>query len=132
MREPPIPSSTSNDRHPASVAPARYGKVIGIRAEKIDEYKRMHAAVWPEVANALREANIRNFAIYLRKLPDGKHYLFNYFEYIGNDFKADMAQMASNPDVKRWWTFTEPCQEPLADRAADEWWASMEEVAFHK
>jgi len=28
----------------------RYGSVIGLRAEKLDEYRRLHAAVWPQVA----------------------------------------------------------------------------------
>lgn len=111
--------------------PQRFGSVIGLRPEKIEEYKRLHAAIFPEVAKALRAANIRNYSIYLRKLPDGNHYLFSYFEYVGNDFQADMAPMGSNPEVKRWLALTDPCQKPLADRREGEWWASMEEV-FHQ
>jgi L-rhamnose mutarotase len=111
--------------------PARYAGVIGLRREKLAEYKRLHASVWPQVAKAVQEANIRNYSIYLRKLPDGSYYLFSYLEYIGNDFQADMAKLAANPDVKRWWKLTGPCQEPLADRKKGEQWASMEEV-FHQ
>jgi len=111
--------------------PARYGSVIGLRAEKLAEYKQLHAAVWPEVAQALRAANIRNYSIYLRKLDDGNYYLFSYFEYVGQDFAGDMAKMAANPDVKRWWTLTDPCQKPLRDRKEGEWWSAMEEV-FHQ
>jgi alpha-L-fucosidase len=111
--------------------PVRYGSVIGLRAEKLEEYKMLHAAVWPKVAEALREAHVRNYSIYLRKLPDGKYYLFSYLEYVGEDFKADMQRTAANPEVKRWWTVTDPCQEPLGDRKPGEWWASMEEV-FHQ
>ena len=29
--------------------PKRYGWVIGIREDKIDEYKRLHANAWPDV-----------------------------------------------------------------------------------
>ena len=108
-----------------------FGSVIGVRAEKLAEYKKLHAAVWPAVAKAIKEANIRNYSIYLRKLPDGNYYLFSYFDYVGDDFKADMAKTAADPDVKRWWSVTDPCQEPLSDRKNDEWWASMEEV-FHQ
>jgi L-rhamnose mutarotase len=115
----------------AEKRPMRYGSVIGLRAEKIAEYKKLHAAVWPEIAKANREANIRNYSIYLRKLPDGNYYLFSYFEYVGRDFAGDMKRLAANPDVKRWWTFTDPCQKPLTDRKPNEWWASMEEV-FHQ
>jgi len=112
-------------------APQRYGSVIELRPEKIAEYKRLHAAVWPEVAQKIREVNIRNYSIYLRRLPDGRYYLFAYFEYVGRDFKADMVRMAADPNTKRWWALTDPCQKPLDDREPGQWWASMQEV-FHQ
>jgi L-rhamnose mutarotase len=56
--------------------------------------------------------------------------LFSYLEYSGDNFAADMAKMAADPTTQHWWTHCIPCQEPLADRAAGEWWATMEEV-FH-
>lgn len=108
----------------------RYGSVIGVRPEKIEEYKRLHAAVWPDVLKIIEECNIRNYSIYLRELDDGKHYLFSYFEYTGDDFEADMAKMAADPTTQKWWGVCEPCQEPLPDRAGSAWWADMEEV-FH-
>ncbi len=108
----------------------RYGSVIGLRAGKLEEYKRLHAAVWPDVLAMIRKCNIRNYSIYLRKLPDGKHYLFSYMEYVGDDFAADMAAMAADPKTQEWWAVCKPCQEPLPDRPEGEWWAPMEEV-FH-
>jgi L-rhamnose mutarotase len=111
--------------------PQRFGSVIGLKPEKLEEYKKLHAAVWPEVAKAVRDANIRNYSIYLRKMPDGNYYLFSYFEYVGVDHKTDMDQLAANPKVKEWWKATDPCQQPLADRKQGEWWASLEEV-FHQ
>ncbi len=108
----------------------RYGMVLGLRADKIDEYKKLHAAVWPEVLRMIRECHIQNYSIFLRKLGDGQSYLFSYFEYNGADFAADMAKMAADPTTQRWWACCMPCQEPLADRAPGEWWASMGEV-FH-
>ncbi len=108
----------------------RYGMVIGLNAEKLEEYKELHAAVWPGVLEMIAACNIRNYSIYLRKLPDGKHYLFSYFEYVGEDFDADMAKMAADETTQKWWELCEPCQQPLDDRAEGEWWANMEEV-FH-
>ncbi len=108
----------------------RYGMVIGLNPDKIDEYKKLHAAVWPDVLKMIRECQIRNYSIYLRQLDDGRHYLFSYFEYTGSDFAADMAKMAADPTTQRWWSFCKPCQKPLADRAEGEWWSTMEEV-FH-
>ena len=108
----------------------RYGWVIGLREEKIDEYKKLHAAVWPEVLDMIKQCNIFNYSIYLRKLPGGKTYLFSYLEYTCTDFKADMAKMAADPMTQKWWDVCMPCQDPLPDRTEDEWWANMEEV-FH-
>jgi len=108
----------------------RYGSVIGVRPEKIEEYRKLHAAVWPDVLRMITACNIRNYSIYLRRLPDGKHYLFSHFEYVGSDYEADMARMAADPTTQRWWDVCMPCQEALPDRAEGEWWAAMEEV-FH-
>ncbi len=116
---------------PAQPRLQRYGSVIGVRAEKLDEYKKLHAAVWPGVLKMIKDCHIQNYSIYLRKLPDGNYYLFSYFEYTGNDFKADMAKMAADKTTQKWWSVCEPCQQPLADRPAGEWWAPMEEV-FHQ
>jgi L-rhamnose mutarotase len=108
----------------------RFGSVLALKPEKVGEYRRLHAAVWPEVLAMIRACHIRNYSIYLRKLPDGKPYLFSTFEYMGEDFAADMAKMAADPTTQKWWAVCKPCQEPLPDRAEGEWWASMEEV-FH-
>jgi L-rhamnose mutarotase len=113
------------------MAAMRYGKVIGVKAEKLEEYRRLHANVWPEVYAMMVRCNMRNFSLYLRQLPDGKHYLFMYFEYVGNDYDGDMKQLAADPTTQRWWTFTEPCQEPLANRNPGEWWSEMEEVCHN-
>ena len=109
----------------------RYGSVIGLRPEKLEEYKKLHAAVWPDVLKMIKACRIQNYSIYLHRLDDGRHYLFSYFEYTGNDFAADMAKMAADPTTQKWWSVCKPCQQPLPDRAADEWWADMTEV-FHQ
>jgi L-rhamnose mutarotase len=104
----------------------RYGSIIGVRLEKLEEYRRLHAGVWPGVLKMISECNIRNYSIYYR---DG--YLFSYFEYEGTDYEADMARMAADPETQRWWSVCKPCQQPLETRAHGEWWANMEEV-FHQ
>ncbi len=108
----------------------RFGSVIGIHPEKIDEYKRLHAAAWPDVLRKIHECNLRNFSIYLRQLDNGGTYLFSYYEYVGAEYEADMARIAADPLTRHWWSFCEPCQRPLPDRGPGEWWAGMEEV-FH-
>jgi len=108
----------------------RYGMVIGLKQDRIEQYKKLHAAVWPDVLKMIAECNIRNYSIYLRRLPDGNHYLFSYFEYVGDDFAGDMAKMAADPTTQKWWDVCMPCQKPLPDRGEGQWWAGMEEV-FH-
>ena len=71
------------------------------------------------------DANIRNYSIF----SFGEQ-LFAYFEYVGDDFAADMARMAADPETQRWWDVMMPMQQPLDGRAEGEWWASMTEV-FH-
>ena len=103
----------------------RYGQVIRIKLEKLDEYKAYHKNVWPEVLDTIRKCNIRNYSIFHK---DG--YLFAYFEYVGDDFEADMKKMAADPKTQEWWNIIKPMQEPLETRANGEWWANMEEI-FH-
>ncbi len=108
----------------------RYGMVIGLKAEKLEEYKKLHAAVWPDVLKMIGACNIRNYSIYLFKATENTYYLFSYFEYTGTDFNADMDKMAADPTTQRWWAVCKPCQEPVYFRAEGEWWANLEEV-FH-
>lgn len=108
----------------------RYGMVIGIKKEKIGEYKQLHSAVWKGILVKIKECNIRNYSIYLREIEKNKFYLFSYFEYTGKDFNSDMKKMADDPLTQKWWSICKPCQEPLKNIQEGQWWADMEEV-FH-
>ena len=68
---------------------------------------------------------IQNYSIYFKD-----NYLFACFEYIGNDYDADMAYMASDPETQRWWDLVKPLMDPIATRESGEFWANMEEI-FH-
>ena len=103
----------------------RFGQVIGVKSESIEEYERLHAQVWPEVLATIHACNIRNYTIFRHEQT-----LFAYFEYIGEDFAADMGKMGADPKTREWWTYTDPLQEALPDRAEGEWWLTMKEI-FH-
>ncbi|MEP7457215.1 L-rhamnose mutarotase [Phyllobacterium sp. SB3] len=105
----------------------RMGMVIGLKAEKTEEYKRLHGAVWPEILKLISSCNIRNYSIYLR---EPENLLFGTWEYHGDDFEKDMARMAADVDNQKWWAVCMPCQQPLSTRKEGEWWAMMDEV-FH-
>ena len=87
----------------------RFGQLIGLRPEVLEEYKRYHAAVWPEILDAIREAGIRNYSIFHF---DGK--LFAYFEYTGPDeeFEARMRELAQAPRMREWWDIMDADADP--------------------
>jgi len=103
----------------------RHASVIRLRPGREAEYLRLHREVWPDVLAQIARGNIRNFSIFLR---DGL--LFSYFEYVGDDFAADMAAIAADPATKQWWELTAPCQAPVDTAAEGEWWAPLGEI-FH-
>ncbi|WP_425073301.1 L-rhamnose mutarotase [Sagittula sp. S175] len=106
----------------------RHGQLIGIGAEAIADYTRLHAAVWPQVLERITACNIRNYSIFLK---EPENLLFACFEYVGEDFAADMAAMAADPVTQEWWAVCMPLQRPLDTRAEGEWWAGMQEVFHH-
>ena len=71
----------------------------------------------------LRASNITNYSIFLR---DGL--LFGYYEYVGDDYEADMAAISADETTRAWWKLTDPCQEAVASAAPGEWWAEAVEV----
>jgi len=109
------------------MAARRFGQVIGLRPESLEEYKRHHSAVWPEILKAIREAGLRNYSIF-----HFRGQLFAYFEYTGpeGELEARLAELARAPRMREWWDIMDPMQAPVEGRAPGEWWADMEEV-FH-
>jgi len=108
----------------------RYGMVISVKEEKIEEYKRLQADAGPDILRMIKGRNIRNYSIYLGELEDGKFYLFSYFEYLGDDFDAGLKKMAADPATQKWWDICMPCLRPIEFRTEGQWWMNMEEV-FH-
>ncbi len=105
----------------------RVGVTIGLRKECLEEYKRIHVKLWPEIEGAIKEAGITNYSIYY---VEGQ--LFGYFEYTGpeNEYAARMRRLAEAPRMREWWNITEPMQITRSDKKPGDWWTQMEEV-FH-
>lgn len=101
----------------------RICEIIELRDECREEYFRLHSKIWPEIARLIEDCNIRNYTIFERN-----GMLYAYYEYIGDDFAADMQKMADDPINQKWWAVCKPCQRPLDDRKEGEWWASAHEV----
>ena len=62
-------TSSGADRHSTPDAQStvrRFGQLAKLRPEKIHEYKRLHAQIWPEVARGLTENQVNNYSIWLK------------------------------------------------------------------
>jgi L-rhamnose mutarotase len=107
----------------------RIGMVIGIKPEKIDEYKELHADSNPGVRDLLTMANIESFSIFLHQFDDGRYYLFGYYEYTGTDFEKDMAELAQKERNVAWLKVCDPMQIPFEGQKS---WSVMEQVYYNK
>jgi L-rhamnose mutarotase len=72
--------------------------VLQVKPERIEEYKRRHRAVWPEMLAALRETGWTNYSLFLR--PDGL--LIGYLET--RDFDRARKEIARMEVNQRWQT----------------------------
>ena len=107
----------------------RFASVIGLKAEFEQQYRELHANVWPSVLKRIEQSNIRNYSIYTMIIL-GENYLFGYFEYVGSDYESDMALMADDPIIQKWWNETDKCQNKMPNSQSNEQWSVMEKVFF--
>jgi L-rhamnose mutarotase len=103
----------------------RIGFLLKVKQEKLDEYKKHHEAVWPEMLDALRRTGWHNYSIFARE--DGL--LFGYFEAV-ESFEASLVGMAKEEINARWQDFMAPYFENLSGAHADESMVELDEV-FH-
>ena len=103
----------------------RHGFVVGVRPEKREEYLELHRAVWPRVEQAMSENHIRDYSIFI--IDD---VLFGTYEYVGEDYEADMARIQADPTSREWWARTNPCQIAFGTAPAGTLWREMA-LAWH-
>ncbi len=105
----------------------RFGQVIGVDVDRIDDYIRLHDHIWPEIAQALRDAAIANYSIF----HHGDQ-LFAYFEYHGPDeeYADRMAALAEAPRMAEWWATVGEFQRPDPARPPGAFWTDLPSV-FH-
>ncbi len=102
----------------------RVGFVLKVKANRLEEYKQRHEAVWPEMLAALRETGWHNYSLFLR--ADGL--LFGYLET--PNFEQALAGMAKKEINTRWQAEMAPFFEALEGQRPDEGMLQLEEV-FH-
>ena len=102
-----------------------FGQLGRLKPEKIEEYEALHGAPWPEVLQTIYDCNLRNYSIF-------RHgdLVFAYFEYVGEDYEADMAKMELCPHTQKWWTHTKPCFVKFSIRPDNEFYADMKQIFY--
>jgi L-rhamnose mutarotase len=74
----------------------RYCFVMRVRPDRLDEYKRRHAEVWPDMLRALRETGWRDYSLFAR--DDGL--VIGYLK--AHDLQEAQAAMAKTAVNERW------------------------------
>ncbi|KAI6123226.1 hypothetical protein EDD16DRAFT_1567727, partial [Pisolithus croceorrhizus] len=108
----------------------RICQIIKLKAEFAEEYRRLHANVWPDVLAALGKHHITDYSI--------SHYpplqlLIATFKYTGDDFERDMEAIGEDEETRKWWEITDRMQESFNDGAYGSgkeisWWTVSSRV----
>lgn len=98
--------------------------LLKVKPERLEEYKRRHQAVWPDMLDALRDTGWRNYSLFLR----GDGLLVGYLET--DDFEAARQAMAAREVNMRWQTDMAPFFEALEGQRPDQGLMTLTEV-FH-
>jgi L-rhamnose mutarotase len=98
--------------------------LLRVRADRLDEYRTRHRAVWPEMLDALSAAGWRNYSLFLA--DDGL--LVGYLET--DDFGRALAAMEATDVNARWQEEMAPYFELPSDERPDTGLTRLDEV-FH-
>jgi L-rhamnose mutarotase len=103
----------------------RVGFILKVKPDRLEEYKRHHEQVWPDMLQALRDAGWHNYSLFVR--DDGL--LFGYFE-TPDSLAAAQARMAATEVNTRWQQFMAPFFESPNNARPDEMFVELPEI-FH-
>ncbi len=76
-----------------------------------EEYKRRHAAIWPELVALLKQNGVSDYAIFL---DEATGTLFAVQRQAGGQSSQDLG---ANPIIQRWWAYMADIMETHADNS---------------
>jgi L-rhamnose mutarotase len=98
--------------------------LLKVKEEKTEEYKRMHAHVWPEMKRALHTSGWHNYTLFMK--PDGL--VVGYFET--EDFEQARERILKEPAYQRWREAMRPYRDTASEASMGNLWNPLEEI-FH-
>ncbi|MGK6320021.1 L-rhamnose mutarotase [Sphingomonas sp. DT-204] len=81
----------------------------------VDEYRRRHDEIWPELAELLRESGIYDYSIFL----DERTLALFAVLRLTDDNRRDA--LPDHPVMRRWWDYMAPLMEVEPDNRPVEW-----------
>jgi L-rhamnose mutarotase len=95
---------------------------LRVRPDRLAEYRERHAAVWPEMLRALREAGWHDYSLFLH--DDGT--LIGVFRT--EDLAGSLAAMERTDVNRRWQAEMAPFFEDLAGVRPDQGFQVLDEI----
>jgi len=92
-----------------------YAFRMQLKPGTIDEYKRRHDEIWPELAEAISVAGIYDYSIFL---DEETLALFAVYKLRPNDRRTELASL---PVMRRWWDSMAPLMEVEPGNRPREW-----------
>ena len=107
-----------------------FGQIGRLKPECIDLYRRLHeqdvyTPRWAGVLKKIHDCNMQNYSIFIED-----DVVFGYFEYVGQDYDADMAKMAADPTTQDWWSHTRPCFTKYKADSPEAFYTDMQQIFF--
>ncbi len=92
-----------------------YAFRMKLRPGNVAEYRRRHDAIWPELAQLLRESGIYDYSIFL---DEETLHLFAVLKLRDGNTRQQLPQ---HPVMRRWWEYMRELMETKADGRPIEW-----------
>ena len=85
--------------------------IMKLKPGVVEEYKKRHDEIWPELAKELRDAGVSDYAIFL---DEATLTLFAVQKLTPENTAAQLPQTAI---VKKWWAYMAPLMETNPDNS---------------
>jgi L-rhamnose mutarotase len=89
----------------------RIAFVMKLHPGSEEEYRRRHAAIWPELSALLHDAGVREYSIFLQ---EGSLDLFAFLQI---DDATKLDSLPAHPVMRRWWDYMKDIMDSNPDHS---------------
>lgn len=76
----------------------------------VDEYKRRHAAIWPEIVALLKKTGVSNYSIFFDEET-------NLLFAVQEQGEVSSQDLGEEPIIKKWWAYMADLMETNPDKS---------------